>query len=142
MLRAMSSGNDRLVGEGGILVSSTVPTAIGNTMAWLDTRGRWARSEAPRLIYGQETFIGFEMSLVAEVEAVIVERIDGVKNLRVTTVIDQRDPAVRAKVYARERAIMDSDIFSGVSFDFHVVSRMGSPLEDIIGNPGKLAWKR
>jgi hypothetical protein len=142
MLSAISSGSDQLRGKAINVFSSTLPDPNQVKAIWPDTRGQWVRSEAPRLLYSQETYIGFEMSLVPEVEAVLVERIDGVKNLRVTTIIDKRDPAVRANVYARERAIMESNPFSGVSFDFHVTSRMGSPLEEIIGNPGKLAWKR
>jgi hypothetical protein len=142
MLNAISSGNDRLVGKANNVISSSLATPDEGQCYWPDTRGQWARSEYPRLLYSQETFIGFEMSLVPQVEAVIVERLDGVRSLRVTTVIDKRDPAVRAEVYAREKAIMDSPGFAGISFDFHVIARMGDHLEEIIGDIGKLAWKR
>jgi hypothetical protein len=142
MLSAISSGNDTLVGPVASIFSSSQPLANAPKPVSLETRGQWARGGVPRLIFSQEIFIGFEMSLVPEVEAVIVERSEGVKNLRVTTVIDKRDPAVRAKIYARERAIIDSGSFAGVSFDFHVISRLGCALDEIIGTPGKLAWKR
>ena len=76
-----------------------------------------------------------------EVESVFVKS-DGEngKSYTVFTIINERDPAIRAKVYAREEAIMDAA--KGIDFSFRVVSRMNRNLEDMIDNVGILAYKR
>ena len=103
---------------------------------------QWVRlwSEKTRLLMSPSNFIGCELSLVPEVEAVYVESSESTKNFRILTVVDKRDPEVRAKVYARERAIIDE--FSAFEFDFHIISRMGRDLRQVINETGKIAFKR
>lgn len=97
-------------------------------------------SEKTRLLMSPSNFVGCELSLVPEVEAVYVESSESTKNFRILTVVDKRDPEVRAKVYARERAIIDE--FSTFEFDFHIISRMGRDLRQVINETGKIAFKR
>lgn len=76
-----------------------------------------------------------------EVEKVFVEwdRESG-QAYHVITVINLRDPEVRAKVYAREQAIMDA--FHNVDFSFRVISRMNRNLSEAVDNVGNLAYER
>jgi hypothetical protein len=62
------------------------------------------------------------------------------KGYTVITVINDRNPDVRALIYARERAIMDTA--GGIDFSFRVISRMNRDLSNLIENPGKLAFLR
>ena len=88
-----------------------------------------------------EDAVGMELSLASEVETVFVEcdKENG-KAYRVITIINPRDPDVRAKVYKREQAVMDA--FRGIEFSFRVISRMNRNLTDIIDRVGRLAYQR
>ncbi len=103
---------------------------------------QWARlwSEETRLLISPETFIGLELSLVPEVESVYVESSESTTDFRVMVVVDKRDPEVRAKVYARERAVIGE--YSNLDFDFHIISRMGRNLREIVNETGKIAFQR
>lgn len=82
-----------------------------------------------------------ELSLVPEVETVFVRSDnENGKGYTVIAVINHRDPGIRAKVYAREQAIMDSA--RGIDFNFRVVSRMNRDLRDVIESAGTLAYQR
>ena len=77
-------------------------------------------SVSSRPIFSIEACLQIELSLVPEIEAVIVERnADG--EFRVISVVNERDAAIRDKVYAREEEIMA--IYPGVRFDFHVLAK-------------------
>jgi len=103
-------------------------------------QGRSWVNHTNRPVLNTDTFIGLELCLVPEVESVFVDREKSGKQVRITVVVDKRDPAVRAKVYAREQAIIDE--YPNLEFDFHVVSRMGRDLKDITDTIGKLAFSR
>ena len=85
-----------------------------------------------------EDFIGLELSLVPGVERVYVERDDYGKEYRVLTVVNERDPEMRAKVYAREQAILDA--YPHLDFDFHILARMNRHINDVVGGAGNLAY--
>ncbi len=88
-----------------------------------------------------EDYVGMELSLVPKVETVFVSTdSDDGKEYTVISVINERDPEVRAQVYAREKAIMD--LAPGIAFNFRVISRMNRKLADVIDSAGKLAFQR
>ncbi|MBI1790293.1 MAG: hypothetical protein HYR60_22400 [Acidobacteria bacterium] len=74
-------------------------------------------------------FIGHELSLIDEVEAVLTARQDN--DLQVWTVVNEFDAGVRAKVYEREKkAIVDE--FSELHFGFNILSRRNRPFDEIV----------
>ncbi|MGA3322940.1 MAG: hypothetical protein ABSF45_00570 [Terriglobia bacterium] len=94
-----------------------------------------------KLVFSFETFIGLELSLVPQVETIFVRSDSETgKGYTVITVINERDPHVRALVYAREQAIMDEA--RGIEFSFRVVSRMNRDLSSLIDNVGKVVFQR
>lgn len=105
-------------------------------------RVSWFRAEPSGVpLLNFENYVGMELSLVPEVEAVFVKCDNENGNgYTIFTVINDRDPDVRARVYAREQAIMDTA--KGIDFSFRVISRMNRNLSDIIDKVGKLAFRR
>lgn len=94
---------------------------------------------ASRPVFSVETCAQIELSLVPEVEAVFIDReSDG--EYRIISVVNERDAAVRQKVYAREEEIMEA--YPSVRFDFHVLARMNRKLEDVITKAGKTVFER
>ncbi|SRR6266700_468405 len=88
-----------------------------------------------------EDAVGMEFSFVPEVENVFVEcDKDTGKAYRVITIINERDPDVRVKVYKTEQRVMDA--FRGIEFSFRVISRMNRNLSDVIDKVGRLAYQR
>jgi hypothetical protein len=87
-----------------------------------------------------DSFIGMELSLVPEVECVIVERAESDRDFCVYTVMDVRDAEVRMKIYDREQAIME--FYPSLGFDFNIISRQKRDLSEIISHHGKLVFKR
>lgn len=96
-------------------------------------------SLSSRPIFSVEMCARIELSMVKEVEAVFIDReSDG--EFRIITVVNDRDAAIRDRVYAREEEIMAA--YPGVKFDFHVLARMNRKLEDVITRVGRLAFER
>jgi hypothetical protein len=93
-----------------------------------------------RIIFDQNAFIGLEFSLVAGVEQVFVEDVRPGRDLRVFVVVNERDADTRAKIYEREKAIMDE--MPALDFDFAIIARQGRTLEDIGTPAGTVALKR
>src|SRR5208282_6570412 len=82
----------------------------GENHGWSRTdRQVWFMADSrSKLVFSFETFIGLELSLVPQVETIFVRSDSETgKGYTVITVINERDPQVRALVYAREQAIMD-----------------------------------
>jgi hypothetical protein len=79
-----------------------------------------------------EDFIWFELSIVNEVECVVVERQEKGKQFGVISIVNGRDPNIRKRIYERERAVIQAhpDLY----FDFYVRSRMGRSLNELIGS--------
>lgn len=103
----------------------------------------WFRIETKgsRGLLSFEYFVGMEFSMVPEVESVFVESDkENGKAYHVISIINARDPEVRAKVYLREQAIMDE--FPGVDFNFRVICRMNRNLSDVVNQVGTLAFQR
>jgi hypothetical protein len=119
-----------------IFHTGTNPTVpLKNRLHWFDVE------PSSRFLRSFDSFIGMELSIVPEVESVFVKSDnENGKGYTVLTVIDERDPTIRAKIYAREEAIMDAAL--GIDFSFRVVSRMGRDLRDVIDDAGKLAYQR
>ena len=107
-----------------------------NRISWfnLETKGR-------KPLFSFEYYVGMELSMVTEVEAVFVEwdKENG-KAYHVISIINTRDPEARAKVYRREQAIMDE--YPTVDFSFRVIPRMDRKLSETVNQVGKLAFKR
>jgi hypothetical protein len=77
-------------------------------------------------------FLGYEMSLVKEVEAVLTAREGNV--FHICTVVNDSSPEVRARVFERERSIIDE--FAECEFDFNVIARQGRDILSLVENPG------
>lgn len=92
------------------------------------------------LLISVEAFVWRELSLVPEVERVCVEREENGNEYRVISIVNERDAAVRKKIYAREQAIMDS--YPILAFDFHVASRMGRDAKEIVYGMGNKTFER
>lgn len=101
--------------------------------------GLWTNRDA-KLLMNPETFVGLELSLVPQVEAVYVIRVGSAKELKVTSVTNERDADVRSKVYAREQAIIDA--YPNLNFDFNVIARRNRDLDEVFNQTGILAFKR
>ena len=65
-----------------------------------------AAAVAPKQCVSLEKFIGFELSFVPQVEQVYVDRADNGKEFTVTTVINERDPKIRAQMSEKKRLSM------------------------------------
>lgn len=106
------------------------------------TRQHWVGVKSTgNVLQNFDSYVGMELSLVPEVESVFVRSDnESGKGYTVLTVVNERDPAVRAKVYAREQAIMDAAL--GIDFSFRVVSRMNRNLQDMIDPIGTLVYQR
>jgi len=84
-------------------------------------------------------FIGFEFSVVPEVEYVYTVLRDN-RVFYVWIVISAWEKKVRERVYAREQAIMDE--FPSFSFDFYVVDQCGEDVADLISQSLEVAYRR
>lgn len=90
-------------------------------------------------IFSIETSIQMELSLVNEVEAVVIDR-ESDSVYKVISVVNERDAGIREKVYRREEAIME--MYPFINFDFHVLARMNRKLEDVMTRAKKVVFKR
>jgi hypothetical protein len=93
-----------------------------------------------KLVMNSKLFIGLELSLVPQVERVFVDCLDQGKEFRVWTVVNERDPQVRAQIYKREQAIMGE--LTHANFDFQIIARENRCLSEIMNPAGELAYKR
>jgi len=84
--------------------------------------------------------IRLEMSLVPEVESVFVEPAPRKDGYHVFTIVNERNPDVRAKIYGREQAIMDE--YKNLGFDFRIIARRNRDLADIITGLGAPVFTR
>lgn len=87
-----------------------------------------------------EDLVRLQMSSVAEVESVFVERAPRRAGFHVFTVVNERNPQVRAKIYEREQAIMDE--YKNLEFDFRIIARRNRDLKDIITDLGAPIFAR
>ncbi len=90
--------------------------------------------------YNPDAFIGLELSLVPEVESVYVDLPQQSKTVRVITIINERNPAARERIYRREQAIMDA--FQALDFDFRVIVRKNRDLAEVVDQVGAIAFRR
>ncbi len=117
--------------------ANDMPFFVGEAQVKAKTSYWWALTSKP--IFSVETCARIELSLVPEVENVFFER-EGDGEFRIISVVNERDAAIRDRVYAREEAIMEA--YPGLKFDFHVLARMGRRLEDVISKAGKTVFER
>jgi len=92
------------------------------------------------MVFRPKDFIGLELSLVPQVEKVYVACLDAGKEIRVLTIVNERDADARAQIYRREQAIMAELKYS--DFDFQIVSRENRCLAEVFNPVGELAYKR
>jgi hypothetical protein len=81
-----------------------------------------------------EDYIGYELTMVPEVECVFVEQ-EADSSFAVYTVVNERDLDVRSKIYDREMEILESN--PGINIEFNILSRRNRPLESIIRSKEK-----
>lgn len=91
-----------------------------------------------RLVVKPEDLIWLELSLVAAVERVFVERHGS--HFEVMSVVNDRDDTLRKKIFAREKAIIDALPHYG--FHFSILTRMNYDLKDLISDFDKPAYVR
>jgi hypothetical protein len=87
-----------------------------------------------RYIWRVEDFAGYELILVPEVECVFVDKEDD-RSFVVCTVVNERDPEVRSRIYDRELAILDAH--PGIDFEFNILSRRNRPLAQVMQSTQK-----
>jgi hypothetical protein len=100
-----------------------------------------AKYDAPvntRLVVRPEDFIWLELSIVPEVERVFVERHG--TDFSVVTVVNDRDPALRRRIYEREKAIIDT--LADYQFNFGLLTRMNHDIKELIAGSEKPAYVR
>ena len=83
-------------------------------------------------------FIAFEISLVPEVEAVFTAFRNQV--FYVWVIVSRFEDDVRAKIYDRQRAIIDE--FSTFEFDFYIIAGLGRDPWDLVSESVTLAFQR
>ncbi|HVB98593.1 MAG TPA: hypothetical protein VNJ12_04580 [Candidatus Dormibacteraeota bacterium] len=91
-----------------------------------------------RLVIRPEDFIWLELSIVPEVERVFVERRGSA--FQVMTVVNDRSPELRRRIFAREKAIIDD--LSQYEFDFDLLTRMNCDLEDLVTTCDRPSYAR
>ena len=96
-------------------------------------------SAAPNIMIGAdlETALAIDLSLVSEVQHVLVERADG--NLLVWVVLDNPSREVREKVFLKEMGLIEG--FPEIDFDFNVVPAMGRHSHEIAAG-AKVVYSR
>jgi hypothetical protein len=85
-----------------------------------------------------EDFIWLELSMVPEVERVFVERRG--EAFQVMTVVNDRSPELRRRIFAREKAVIDE--LQQYDFDFDILTRMNHSLEDLVSMCDKPSYAR
>ena len=81
-----------------------------------------------------QDFIGYEITMVPEVECVFVEKEDDA-SFTVYTVVNDRDLDVRSKIYDREMEILGAN--PGIKIEFNILSRRNRPLGTVIQSKEK-----
>jgi hypothetical protein len=117
--------------------ASAMPFYVGDNPTVELKTGRLFFSSRP--IFSVETCAVIELSLVKEVESIIIDReSDG--EFRIISVVNERDASLRDRIYAREEAIIE--MYPGLKFDFHILARMNRKLEDVITKAGGTIFSR
>lgn len=101
---------------------------------------RFKRERLFNNMHSVEDNIGLELSLVPEVECVVIDKQEDGIGLHVLTVVNDRNAEARTKIYKRDQAIIDA--YPTFNFDFHIAARMGRNLEDFIKGCGEIAYQR
>lgn len=79
--------------------------------------------------YRVEDFVGYELTMVPEVECVFVDKDDD-NSFVVSTIVNDRDLQVRSRIYDREMAILEAH--PGIDFEFNIISRRNRPLAQVM----------
>jgi hypothetical protein len=82
-----------------------------------------------------EDAIWLELSLVPEVECVYIEKSESDLSFSVLTIVNERSPELRSKIYAREKCLLQA--YPEADFDFHILARMGRELGTVVGGREK-----
>jgi hypothetical protein len=132
MVAEYSASSNEILPDAVLLAFDLLRLRSNFTHRWSNVK--WATH------YNPQPLIGLELSLVREVESVFVELVQKQRTVRVISVINERNPGVRARIYAREQAIIDS--FPMLDFDFRVISRANRPLSEVVDQLGTPAYRR
>jgi hypothetical protein len=97
------------------------------------------RPTNPKLTIRPEDFIWLELSMVPEVERVFVES-RGNGFFQVMTVVNDRSPELRRRIFAREKAIIEE--LSEYEFDFDILTRMNHDLGELVTTCDKPSYAR
>lgn len=86
-----------------------------------------------------QDFAWLELSLVNEVERVFVDK-EGGRMFRILTVVNERSPELRKRIYQREKAIIDA--LPDYQFDFHILARINHELHEVIDCADRPSYSR
>jgi len=104
--------------------------------------GKWLQAETTPLTSVSTSalneFIAFEISLVSEVEAVFTAFRNEV--FYVWVIVNRFADDVRARIYDRQRAIIDE--FSTFEFDFYIIAGLGRDPWELVSESVTLAFQR
>jgi len=87
-----------------------------------------------------QDFVRLKMSSLDEVESVFVEAAPRRSGFHVFTIVNERNPEVRGKIYEREQAIMDE--YKNLEFDFRIIARRNRDLNELITGLGEPVFSR
>jgi hypothetical protein len=123
-----------------VFVSATSDGKPINKKLDSDSRGVRTTGRSAVFTVNAEDLVRLEMSSVDEVESVFVEPAPRRAGFHVFTIINERNPDVRAKIYRCEQAIMDE--YKNLEFDFRIIARRNRDLKDIITDLGAPVFTR
>ena len=105
-----------------------------------DSGGMVIKGRSATFTINAEDLVRLSMSSVQEIEAVFVEPAPRRTGFHVFTIVNERNPEVRAKIYEREQAIMDQ--YKTLEFDFRIIARRNRDMTDLITGLGDPVFVR
>lgn len=98
------------------------------------------KSRSAEVIFSPEDFIWLELSRVADVECVFVEKDAECRSFSVLTFVKNYTEEVRLSIYRREKCIIRAH--PGCDFDFHITGLMNRSLEEILASSPQKPYRR
>lgn len=106
----------------------------------LDSGALCIKGRSAVFTVSEEDLIRLQMASVPEVEAVFVEAAPRRTGFHVFTIVNERNPEIRAKIYKREQAIMDQH--KNLEFDFRIIARRNRDLAELVTGLGEPVYAR
>lgn len=110
----------------------------GQKTRWQSSEKVQVHSTTSVLVFKPEDFIWLELSIVGEVERVFVERRGNA--FQVMTVVNDRSPELRKRIFAREKEIIEE--MPQYEFDFDILTRMNHKLDELVSTGDKPSYTR